>query len=341
LHSTDPLHESAREIVEAGKRSAELTKQLLAFSRRQALQPEVLDLSLIIINMEGMLRRIIGKDIELTTNLANDLDNTEVDPGQIEQVIVNMAINARDAMPQGGELAIETANVELDKQYTRTHLGAKPGDYVMLSMTDNGCGMDKETLEKVFEPFYTTKEKGKGTGLGLSTVYGIVKQSGGNIYAYSESGHGTSFKIYLPSTIVKLTGEKGGDHVSSIKGRGEKILVVEDEPSLRKYCEKTLKTLNYNVTVAANGEEALLLVEEENLHTDLILTDVVMPKMSGTVMIDRLKETMPDLKVLYMSGYTGDTIVHHGVLDKDTPFIQKPFTRNKLGKKIRSILDKQ
>ncbi len=338
LHATDPLRDAVKEIVDAGRRSADLTRQLLAFSRRQTLQPEVLHLNAIVENIEKLIRRLIGEDIDLASNLSDDVAYVKVDPGQVEQVIVNLAVNARDAMPQGGKLTIETANAELDEQYASSHAGVIPGEYVMLSITDSGCGMDKETIAKVFEPFFTTKQKGKGTGLGLATVYGIVKQSGGNIWVYSERDKGTAFKIYLPQTTEKLPGEKTSRRDESISGNGELVLVVEDEPSLRKLCQTMLELLNYKATVAANGGEALLLIEEKNLNPDLIITDVVMPEMSGKVLVDRLKKRLPNLKVLYMSGYTDNAIVHHGVLDPGTPFVQKPFSKSKLAKAIRSVL---
>ncbi len=339
LHPEDPMRESVNEIVEASKRSASLTRQLLAFSRKQPLRPEVLDLNRVVKDQERMLQRIIGEDIELKVLLAEKLDRVEVDPSQIMQVILNMASNARDAMPRGGILTIETENVVLDEDYARNHAGVAPGAYVMLSVTDTGCGMDEETREKVFEPFFSTKESGKGTGLGLSTVYGIVKQSRGYIWVYSEPDRGTTFKIYLPATEAEPGSVKFRSGAVDIEGKGEQVLVVEDEPSLQKLCAAMLKKLNYRVTTAANGGEALLLVEEKGLRPDLIITDIVMPEMSGKTLTDRLKKHLPDLKVLYMSGYTDNAIVHHGILDSDAPFIQKPFSRNKLGKAVRQILE--
>ncbi len=339
LRPTDPLREYAQEILQAGKRSAELTRQLLAFSRRQRLQPEMLDLNLVVKNIEKVLRRIIGEDIELATLLSRDLSFVRVDPGQMEQVIVNLAVNARDAMPQGGKLAIETSNIELDDQYASTHVSVNPGRYVMIAVTDTGCGMTEEIRAKIFEPFFTTKTRDKGTGLGLSTVYGIVKQSGGNIWVYSESGHGTTFKIYLPETIDSPSARKAPRGDLAVKGNGEMVLVVEDEPSVRRLCETTLKSLNYRVAVAANGKEALSWVEEKKLRPDLVITDVVMPQMSGKVLTGRLKTALPGLKVLFMSGYADNTIVHHGILDCAAPFIQKPFTKTKLAVAVRGLLD--
>jgi two-component system, cell cycle sensor histidine kinase and response regulator CckA len=339
LRKEDPMRELVEEIVNAGKRSAELTRQLLAFSRKQVQRLEVLNVNDIVRNLEKMLRRIIGEDIELSTRLAEGLNCVEVDPGQIEQVILNLAVNARDAMPQGGKFTVETANIELDEHYARHCAGVLPGKYVELILTDNGCGMDEATQEKLFEPFFTTKVKGKGTGLGLSTVYGIVKQSKGNIWAYSEPGQGTTFKIYFPHTSAEPIRNKGKEGVVKIKGGGEGILVIDDEPALRELCQRMLENSNYKVTVAASGGDALRLVEGNMLRPDLILTDVVMPEMSGKDLVEGLKKMLPDLKVLFMSGYTDDAIVHHGILDPETPFIQKPFGMNDLERKVREILD--
>ena len=338
LHPGDPLREDVEAILKAGRRSADLTRQLLAFSRKQTLQPEVLDLNDVIGDIEKMLHRLIGEDIALELALSGDLSPVKVDRGQMEQVIMNLAVNARDAMPTGGKLLIETSEVELDEAYAQSHPGVTPGRYVMLAVTDTGCGVDKEVLSQIFDPFFTTKEKGKGTGLGLSTVYGIVKQSGGNIWAYSEPGQGTTFKIYLP-----VTGEQAKTRVREAAqeeptGGGEHILVVEDEEDLRGLLKMMLSRLGYKVSLAANGREALLLVEEKGLKPDLIITDVVMPGMSGSVLVERLRRNQPDLKVLFMSGYTDNAIVHHGVLDPGTPFIQKPFTIAQIAEKVRAVL---
>ncbi len=339
LHRGDPLRESAKEIVEAGKRSASLTRQLLAFSRKQTLQPQVLDLNAVVTNVTNVINRLIGEDIELKVLPADKIDLVEVDPGQVEQIIMNLSVNARDAMPTGGKLTIETMNVHLDQPYADNHIDVVPGNYAMLSVTDNGAGMDEETRSRIFEPFFTTKEHGKGTGLGLSTVYGIVKQSGGNIWVYSEPGRGTTFKIYFPKTTKETALEKTDKERNALECKGESILVVEDESSLRKLCVKFLESLGYNVTAAANGGEALLLIEEKGFRPDLIITDVVMPEMSGKVLVDRLKKNLSHIKVLYMSGYTDNAIVHHGVLDSGAPFIQKPFGKEKLGETLRKILD--
>ncbi|MBW2030245.1 MAG: PAS domain S-box protein [Deltaproteobacteria bacterium] len=338
LRTGDPFRDFVEEIIKAGQRSALLTRQLLAFSRKQTLQPKVLDLNKVIRDMEKMLHRLIGEDIESELVLSEDIARVMADPGQIEQVIMNLAVNARDAMPKGGKLLLETANVELDEAYARTHAGVTPGKYVMLAVTDTGAGMDEETLMKIFEPFFSTKEKGKGTGLGLSTVYGIIKQSGGNIWAYSEPGRGTTFKIYLPQTEVGPEAKAGAAQKETTRGAGEQILVVEDEGSLRKLVGAMLSELGYKVSLAANGEEALLLMEKKGLKPDLVITDVVMPDMSGKELVDRLRETHPDLKVLYMSGYTDNAIVHHGVLDPGIHFVQKPFTLDDLAEKVQAAL---
>jgi two-component system cell cycle sensor histidine kinase/response regulator CckA len=340
LQEPDPLLEYVREMVAAGKRAATVTRQLLAFSRKQTLQPRVLDLNDIIRNLEKMLGRLIGEDIQLTTNLNEDLDRVEVDPGQIEQVIMNIAVNARDAMPQGGMLTIETRNVVLDDQYAQDHTEVEPGDYVVLAMTDNGSGMDEATRKRLFEPFFTTKEIGKGTGLGLATVYGIITQSKGYIWVYSEPGEGTAFKIYFPCTtnlenITNVTAE-----VEEIRGNGQTILVVEDEASLRKLCAAVLKKAGYDVFAAANGGEALLLIEEKKVRPDLIISDVVMPGMSGKVLVDRLRKTLPRIRVLFMSGYTDDAIVQYDVQGSGMPFMEKPFNTTTLVNKVGALLRK-
>ncbi len=338
LHTGDPMREDVKEIMEAGRRSAALTRQLLAFSRKQTLQPTVLDLNDIISNLEKMLGRLIGEDIELNLLLAENLGLVMADPGQIEQVIMNISVNARDAMPMGGKLLIESTNIELDRIYADDHPSVIPGRYAMVAITDTGFGMDNDTLLKVFEPFFTTKGKNQGTGLGLSTVYGIVKQSGGNIWVYSERGHGTTFKVYLPIIDAEKTIEKKSPERDNIQGHGELIIVVEDEKSVRRLMIKVLTKLDYQVKIAANGGEALLLIEEYGLEPDLVITDVIMPGVGGAALIKRLKKTRPELKVLYMSGYTDSAIVHHGILDSDTPFIQKPFTVRELIAKVQEVL---
>lgn len=338
LHEEDPLREEITEIVQAAKRSADLTRQLLAFSRKQPLAPEVLDLNTVVRNIEKMLTRLIGEDVELELILAEGIGHVMADPGQLEQVIMNLAVNAKDAMPRGGKLIIETANVELDETYASRHVGVNPGSYVMLSVTDTGCGMAAETLSHIFEPFFSTKEKGKGTGLGLSTVYGIVKQSGGHIWVYSELGRGTTFKIYLPRTETKDQLQEVAIQKVPTKGEGEYILVVEDEESLRNLVHKALSSLGYRVSVAANGREALLMIEEKVIKPDLLITDVVMPDMGGRELVERARRDHPNMKVLFMSGYTDEAVVHHAILDRGTPFLQKPFDLSTLAETVRNVL---
>jgi len=340
LRPHDPLRDSVEQILAAGRRSADLTRQLLAFSRRQTLQPVVLDLNTVIRNMEPMLHRLIREDIQLEFVLTPDLARVKADPGQVEQVLVNLTVNARDAMPDGGHVTIETANVELDDDYVRTHVDVRPGKYVRLAVSDTGLGMDAQTAAHIFEPFFTTKDKGLGTGLGLSTVYGIVKQSEGHIWVYSEPGQGTTFKIYLPQTQAEVRSDSPRSLAPRQQsGNGQQILLVEDEDSLRNLIAKAMTDLGYRVHTAANGGEALLLVEEKTLRPDLIITDVIMPNMSGSVLVERLKRSQPGLRVLYMSGYTENAIVHHGVLDKGIPFIQKPFNIRELAARAAEVLN--
>jgi len=338
LPAQDPSRDDVEAIVDAGKRSAVLTRQLLAFSRQQTLQPEILDLGEVLKEIEKMLRSLIREDIELKYVFGEDLASVMVDPHQIEQVIMNLVINARDAMPQGGELTIETKNVTLDGVNETSHPGLPGGEYVMLAITDTGYGMGKEVMDRIFEPFFTTKEKGKGTGLGLATAYGIVKQSGGGIYADSEPGKGASFKIYLPPTEQKgdAKGAKSGEEVES--GGNKQILVVEDEAALRKLLEEMLASLGYQVTVAESGREALRMIEEEGFEPDLLLTDVVMPGMNGSVLVKRLREKHPTLRVLFMSGYTANTVASDDVLGPGTLFIEKPMNLQVLSERVRKAL---
>ncbi len=297
-----------------------------------------LNLNDVVIDLEKMLKRLIGEDIEFHISLTQDLGYVRADPAQIEQVLMNLVINARDAMPKGGKLTIETANTELDRQYAANHPDTTEGCYVMLAVTDTGIGMPKETIDHVFEPFFTTKEKGHGTGLGLSTVYGIIKQSGGNIWVYSEPRKGTTFKIYLPREENLKTERTPKPVLIDCRGT-ETILVVEDEKAVRDLTRRVLTSAGYQVITAANAGEALLECERTHTHIDLILTDVVIPKMSGIELVNRLSLIIPNPKVLYMSGYTENTIVHHGVLDEGTHFIAKPFTTVDLLKKVRTVLD--
>jgi signal transduction histidine kinase/CheY-like chemotaxis protein len=339
LREGDPLRENLEEIRSASERAAAITRQLLAFSRKQVLQPIALDLNAVATGLEKMLRRLLGEDIELAQVLGPDLGIVTADRVQIEQVIVNLAINARDAMPQGGKLTIETANVELDEEYAVLHASVKPGPYVLLAVSDTGHGMDEATMTRIFEPFFTTKEVGKGTGLGLSTVYGIVKQSGGNIWVYSEPGKGTTFKIYLPcDRSAVAAGSAPAARKIPIRG-GETILIVEDEEALRGLAERSLKRAGFHVLTAADGEQALLLCEKHPKPIHLLLTDVVMPRMSGRVLAERLTTVRPAMKVLFMSGYTDNAIVHHGILVPGTQFIAKPFGVVALAAKVREVLD--
>jgi len=338
LSAEDPLRLNVEEVRKAGERAAGLTRQLLAFSRKQVLQPKVIDLNEIVSEMEKMLRRLIGEDIVLRAELRPGLGSVKADPGQVEQVLMNLAVNARDAMPCGGRLTIGTENVYLDEGYAAHHVSVAPGRYVMLAVSDTGVGMDEETLARIFEPFFTTKEKGKGTGLGLSTVYGIVKQSGGHIWVYSEAGRGTTFKIYLPRVDAGAREHRpAAESAEGLTGT-ETILLAEDDELLRNLARIILSDYGYRVLAAKNGAAAISIFEstEEPIH--LLLTDVVMPGISGRELADRLTRLRPETKVLYMSGYTDDAIVHHGVLDEGVNFLQKPFTSDALARRVREIL---
>jgi signal transduction histidine kinase/CheY-like chemotaxis protein len=339
----NPLLPDLQEIGKSADRAAALTRQLLAFSRRQILQPKVLEIDTVIPEMYKMLHRLIGEDINLTTNLSAGAGKVKFDPSQIEQVIVNLVINSRDAMPDGGAITIETANVELDEAYVRLHGGAWPGPHVMLAVSDTGCGMDPETLSKAFDPFFTTKEKGKGTGLGLSTVFGIVKQSGGCLYAYSEPGRGTTMKIYLPR-VSGETAPKDEKRDAGFDDRlngSEAILLVEDDETLRKLASSVLEGYGYTVLSAGNGEEALQRLNDSPGIPRLLVTDVVMPKMGGRELSDQLKAIHPGIRVLFMSGYTDNSIVHYGVLDPGVSYLPKPFTPKALARKVREVLDRK
>jgi two-component system, cell cycle sensor histidine kinase and response regulator CckA len=334
----DPSHRHAEEIAKAGRRAAALTRQLLAFSRKQVIQPVVLDLNAATSELERMLRRLIGEDIEITFKRGLSLGRVKMDPGQVEQVLMNLVINSRDAMPQGGRLCIETANVELDETYARQTGYVVPGAYVMLSVSDTGCGMDKKTQLHIFEPFFTTKEPGKGTGLGLSTVYGIAKQNDGYIVAYSELGKGTTFKLYLPrlSDSAKLPAPLSTP--ATLPCGTETVLVVEDEESLRILTRTCLESNNYTVLDAPDATAALELAKKHHGRIHLLLTDVVMPGMSGRDLAIQLNLSQPAIKVLYMSGYTNDLIDQHGILDHDTVLLEKPFTLNSLLTKVYQAL---
>ncbi|MCU1267859.1 MAG: domain S-box-containing protein [Acidobacteria bacterium] len=338
LDKADPLARYVEEINKASERATSLTRQLLAFSRKQLLQPRVFDLNTVIANIEKMLGRLVGEDMDLRTFPGVGLGQIKADPGQIEQVILNLVVNARDAMPEGGKIIIETANIHLDEAYTRQHISVQPGWYVMLSVSDTGQGMDAEIQKHIFEPFFTTKEQGKGTGLGLSTAYGIVKQSGGNIWVYSEVGIGTSFKIYLPLVDEQVT-QPEKSPVCQFNAPGtETILLAEDEEMVRNLVRESLKLHGYRVLEAANGEEALLIVKQQEGTIHLLLTDVVMPRMSGKELAEQLLKLRPDTRVLYMSGYADRAIVLNGILDGNVAFIGKPFTPDALALKVAEVL---
>jgi signal transduction histidine kinase/ActR/RegA family two-component response regulator len=341
LGEDDPLRRNIEGIKGAGERAAALTRQLLAFSRKQVLQPKVLNLNDVVVETNKMLRRLIGEDIDLLTVLEPSLGQVKADPGQIDQVLINLCVNARDAMPRGGKLIIETANIYVDEEYARRHLSVRPGWYVMLVVTDSGCGMDAPTQERIFEPFFTTKEVGKGTGLGLSTVYGIVKQSGGNVWVYSEVGRGTTFKIYLPRTDQVAEQLDAGNAHDEPPAGTETVLLVEDEEMVRRMAHEILLMNGYQVLESSHGAEALDTCREHRGPIHLMLTDVVMPRMSGRELAEHAATLRPEMRVLYMSGYTDDSIVHHGVLDEGMAFIEKPFTPNSLAHKVRAALDSQ
>jgi len=343
LEPENSLRGSVDEILKAGKRAASLTRQLLAFSRQQVLDPKVVDLNAAVSDMEKMLRRLISEDIELTTLLSPNLGRVKADQGQLEQVLMNLAVNARDAMPSGGKLVIETENMVMDEKFVRRYpYPVQPGPYVCLTVTDNGIGMDTETKARAFEPFFTTKEKGKGTGLGLSTVYGVVKQSGGYIDVYSSPGAGTTFKIYLPRVddeAIKLEKPSGGA-ARSFEGN-ETILLAEDETSLRTLTRTTLELCGYKVLEAKDGVEALEVSERHAGPIELLLTDIVMPGMGGRPLAQELTIRRPEIRVVYMSGYTGQAVGAQGPVEPGSDFLPKPFTREILTRKIREALDRR
>ncbi len=331
--------QNVEQIQQAAERAAALTRQLLAFSRMQVLQPRVLDLNDVVAGMIQMVSRVIGENIELAFLPGAKLGSVKADPGQIEQVVLNLVVNARDAMPDGGRLTIETSNIDLDRSYAAKHAVVEPGPYVMLTVTDTGCGIDAETQARIFEPFFTTKGPGKGTGLGLATVYGVVKQSGGYIWVYSEVAHGTTFKVYLPR-VAALAEKTVAEKPAAKPSAGtETILFVEDEESVRELVGEYLRARGYNVLESPDGVKALAIAEDYREPIQLLITDVVMPKLSGRELATRLAASRPDLKVLYISGYTDDSVFRHGVLEGGMSFLQKPFNLKAMAQKVREVLD--
>ena len=344
----DAKRDDLEQVRKAADGAAALTRQLLAFSRQQVVEPRVVSLNTVVEGLQKILRRVIGEDIELSTALAPDLGAVRADVGQLEQVLMNLAVNARDAMPRGGRLAVETANITLDEGYVQAHAVVVPGSYVMLAVSDSGTGMDAATQARLFEPFFTTKPKGKGTGLGLATVYGIVKQSGGYIWVYSEPGRGTTFKIYLPRVDAPVESTSAHPVAPGSLHGAETILVVEDQEEVRKVIRRMLEAGGYRVLVAPSGPEALRigreiealrLAEQHGQTIDLLVTDVVMPGMNGREVALLLAPSFPKMKVLYLSGYTDESIVRHGMLDPGIAFLQKPFNAQALARKVRDVLD--
>jgi signal transduction histidine kinase/CheY-like chemotaxis protein len=337
LPPNDENHGVVKEIKEAGERAAALTTQLLAFSRKQLVEPKVFVVNQLVTNMEKMLRRLIGEDVEVSVRLEPELGSVKADIGHVEQVLLNLVVNARDAMPRGGLIVIETRNVTLDEHYVHLHQGVKPGEYVMLAVSDTGIGMSEETRSKMFEPFFTTKEAGKGTGLGLATCYGIVKQAGGHIGVYSEVGVGTTMKVYLPK--VARNGSSISTVHEKIKRGSETILLVEDDKAVRGITRRMLLSQGYTVLEASDGAEALELLGSNSARVDLLLTDVVLPGMGGREVAEKARAMRPDIKVLFVSGYTDDVILQNQLLEHDVSLLQKPFTPQALARKLRESID--
>jgi CheY-like chemotaxis protein len=342
LGHEDPVRKDLDEIRTAGERAAGLTRQLLAFSRKEIIEMEVLDLAGVVTEVGSMLRRVIGEDIQLLTVLPPMESSVRADRGQLEQVLMNLAVNSRDAMRQGGRITIEVRNIDLDESYVGLHLDVLPGRYVVLSVSDTGTGIDAETKKHIFEPFFTTKEAGRGTGLGLATVYGIVKQSGGSIGVYSEAGHGTTFRIYLPRVEAGVASAREAklpwNESACLRGH-EMVLLLEDDHSVRSMAREVLLSSGYDVREASNGPDALALFGSLHGKVDIVVSDVVMPEMGGREVFQRLRALDPRLKVLFTSGYTDDAVIRKGVLDHDVPFLQKPFTPTALLAKVRDVLD--
>ena len=340
VDSSNPVFTDLREIQKAGRRSAELTNQLLAFARKQTVAPKVLDLNQTLAGMLKMLQRLIGEDIDLAWLPDTSLWSVKADPSQIDQILANLCVNARDAIADTGKVTIETGNKVFDEDYCASHAGYVPGDYVRLAVSDDGCGMDKETQAHLFEPFFTTIPVCQGTGLGLATVYGIVKQNNGFLNVYSEPGHGTTFRIYLPRHADEAVAVEAGQEKSATRG-SETILVVEDEPAILALTKTMLERLGYQVLVASSPGQAIQVAAEYTGQIHLLMTDVVMPEMNGRDLASQLSSTFPALKKLYMSGYTANVIAHHGVLYEGVIFIQKPFSKSDLARRIRAALDRK
>lgn len=339
LDPDNPLHQDLEQIKRASDRATLLTSRLLGFSRKQVVQLKVLDLNAVIAELDKMLRHLIGEDIKVSSVFGKELGRVEADPGQIEQIIMNLAINARDAMPQGGTFSIETANLDADEAFSRQHPDVQPGTYVMLTIGDTGYGMDEETVSHIFEPFFTTKGPDRGTGLGLSTVYGIVEQYGGAIEVDSNPGQGTVFRIYLTRVEEQVESSQPGEYPgASLRGH-ETVLLVEDEDEVRNLASRVLLQSGYTLLEARNGEEALLMCELHEGSIHLLVTDVVMPGMNGRELSERLVPLQPQVKVIYISGYTDDVVVHHGVSETNSAFLQKPFEPEVLARKVREVLD--
>jgi two-component system, cell cycle sensor histidine kinase and response regulator CckA len=340
LGPDSPLQRHNEKIRHASERATGLTRQLLVFSRKQTVQLVVLDLNAEVKDMDKMLRRLIDENIELTFTLGKETGRIKADSGYVGQVLMNLVVNARDAMPNGGKLTITTGNVTLDENYARAHTGVKAGDYVMLSVSDTGTGMTEEVKARLFEAFFTTKPKGKGTGLGLATCHTVVQQSGGHIEVDSELGKGTTFKVYFPRVDLPLNAAAGPAQKGPLPRGMEAVLVVEDEPAVRQLARSVLELLGYEVLTASNGQDGLRVAREhKSSPLRLVVTDVIMPQMGGKVMAEWLKTTHPNLKILFTSGYTDDTITHHGVLDPGVEFLPKPYTPSTLARKVRELLD--
>jgi len=339
MDKEDPHYATLKEIQDAAEQSADLTRQLLAFARKQTIAPKILSLNDTVEGMLKMLRRLMGEDIDLIWKPNSDLWPIKMDPSQIDQILANLCVNARDAISGIGQVVIETENAIIDEPYSLAHMECTPGEYVMLVVSDDGSGMDEETLDNVFEPFFTTKEVGRGTGLGLSTVYGIVKQNNGFVNVYSEPDEGTTFRIYIPRHRQGVVEADAADNLRPARGKGETILLVEDDPKMLNLSKSMLESLGYRVRAAQNPEAALAEISEIPEEIRVLLTDVVMPKMSGKDLANQIRERLPGIKVLFMSGYTADVIAHHGVLDEDVHFIEKPFSMSVLARKIRELLE--